>query len=395
MLSLDRYDAVINPLVHTFNTRDRAKHMVFIAWFLSGLLSIPAIFLNQIRIKNNLPQCWTELSASEWRLYFTLVSLSLFFVPALVIFYCYICIIRTIWFNQRRTEQTITTTSTTSSSNDRCVKQADIDIEQEDVYDQFDSNKEKFLSNHLHRDQQQSNKQRNHSSFLNNDQLLKSDHRFTIKDQFTSDESFEKETNKIKDQSNCSTISTKTTNDMKDQFTTKTTVTKNSNNHSTIKPEFRDHLGMKLNSITAQSSMWPNNGINHTTNCNQTNDQDRYNDKLNDTLLDKSSSKIVTRSISNNNRSPMFYTSKKSILQKHRSFDQAFDRTFDRSFDRIQMNPRLNSICEQNLKINLLDHNKKNSFMRVNSQGIIPKARIKTLQMTCVIITGELLIRKS
>ena len=48
MLSLDRYDAVINPL--NFNTRtNRAKHMVFIAWLLSGLLSVPALFLNQIR----------------------------------------------------------------------------------------------------------------------------------------------------------------------------------------------------------------------------------------------------------------------------------------------------------------------------------------------------------
>lgn len=338
MLSLDRYDAVINPL--NFNTRtNRAKHMVFSAWFLSALLSIPALFLNQIRIKNNLPQCWIELNPYEWRLYFTLVSLSLFFIPTLIIFFCYVCIIRTIWF-QRQTEQT------GSVSNDRSVvKDANLHC----------TSKEQFLST-------------TEQLLLNKEnQLLSETEQFLNKDQFT---------NETKDQfTNCiEQTSNEQLNTSKEQ---------ESNIHF-IKPElaqFRDQLGLKLNSIT-QSSVW------RPENC-FTNKFNNFNDTFNNSSTIDKTDKTTTNS---SNRSSLF-NSRSKMLLKHHSFDQAFDP----SFDRIKMNPKLNSIKEQtrptelasSLKIDLSHHPKKNSCMRVNSQGIIPKARIKTLQMTFVIITGK------
>jgi neuropeptide S receptor 1 len=43
-------------------------------------------------------QCWIDLpSAWQWQLYLTLVAVSLLVLPALLIFACYIVIVRTIW----------------------------------------------------------------------------------------------------------------------------------------------------------------------------------------------------------------------------------------------------------------------------------------------------------
>lgn len=306
--TLDRYDAVINPL--NFNTRtNRAKHMVFIAWLLSGLLSIPALFLNKIQIKNNLAQCWIELTVYEWRFYFTLVSLSLFFIPTLIIFYCYICIIRTIWF-QRRTEQT-------PESNDKSSK----DIEK------F-SSKDPFLKNNSNNPKTSEHPPSNLqcTDFLNKDL--------------------------------------------------------NKNQTNIIQPQMsklRDRLSLKL----AQSSMWPDS---LTTKNNKYKDKFKnstFNDTFNSTSIDKiDKTKLPNKRLFN----------PRSMLQKHHSFDQAFDHS---SFDRICLDPKLSSIKEQtkpeltsSSKLDQQNQPKKNNCMRVNSEGIYPKAKIKTLQMTFVIITG-------
>lgn len=43
-------------------------------------------------------QCWIDLPAPwQWQLYLTLVAVSLLVLPALLIFACYIVIVRTIW----------------------------------------------------------------------------------------------------------------------------------------------------------------------------------------------------------------------------------------------------------------------------------------------------------
>ena len=43
-------------------------------------------------------QCWIDFDATwKWRLYMTLVSITLFVVPALIISACYIVIVITIW----------------------------------------------------------------------------------------------------------------------------------------------------------------------------------------------------------------------------------------------------------------------------------------------------------
>ncbi len=43
-------------------------------------------------------QCWIDFDATwKWRLYMTLVSITLFVIPALIISACYIVIVVTIW----------------------------------------------------------------------------------------------------------------------------------------------------------------------------------------------------------------------------------------------------------------------------------------------------------
>ncbi|RWS06333.1 cardioacceleratory peptide receptor-like protein [Dinothrombium tinctorium] len=48
------------------------------------------------------PQCWIDLQQWQWRLYITLVALSLFFLPAVIISCCYLIIVHTIWKKSKR-----------------------------------------------------------------------------------------------------------------------------------------------------------------------------------------------------------------------------------------------------------------------------------------------------
>lgn len=130
-LSIDRYDAIRNPL--NFSRRckfsslfiplltrlltrlfiictltksfltisgysgKRARLLILNAWGLSVIFSIPAVFLNEETMVKGHPQCWINLEEWQWRVYITLVFISLFFVPFIVISSCYWIICSTIW----------------------------------------------------------------------------------------------------------------------------------------------------------------------------------------------------------------------------------------------------------------------------------------------------------
>ncbi|XP_076328800.1 cardioacceleratory peptide receptor-like [Tachypleus tridentatus] len=95
-LSIDRYDAIKHPMKFRGSWK-RAKILVLSAWGLSMLLAIPAIFLNEDLLIKGRVQCWIDLKPWEWKVYLTLIALSLFFLPALIISTCYIVIVYTIW----------------------------------------------------------------------------------------------------------------------------------------------------------------------------------------------------------------------------------------------------------------------------------------------------------
>ncbi|XP_013790018.1 cardioacceleratory peptide receptor-like [Limulus polyphemus] len=99
-LSIDRYDAIIHPMKFSGGWK-RARVLVVSAWGLSALASTPALFFYNEAKKGDKLQCWIEFQHWEWQLYFTLVSVSVFFLPALIISLCYTVIVCTIWKKSR------------------------------------------------------------------------------------------------------------------------------------------------------------------------------------------------------------------------------------------------------------------------------------------------------
>lgn len=87
-----------------YSSEKQAKMSIAIAWCLSCLFSIPALFLNEVEVIKNQPQCWIDLDPNQWRIYITLVAVSLFFIPAIIISTCYFLIVYTIWTKNRYIE---------------------------------------------------------------------------------------------------------------------------------------------------------------------------------------------------------------------------------------------------------------------------------------------------
>ncbi|XP_050502386.1 cardioacceleratory peptide receptor isoform X1 [Diabrotica virgifera virgifera] len=96
-LSIDRYDAIRHPMKFSGSWR-RAKCLIIAAWLISVLFAIPILILYEEKLIQGQSQCWLSFSAQwMWKLYMTLVSVSLFCIPAIIITTCYAIIIVTIW----------------------------------------------------------------------------------------------------------------------------------------------------------------------------------------------------------------------------------------------------------------------------------------------------------
>lgn len=96
-LSIDRYDAITHPMKFSGSWR-RARILVASAWVLSALFSLPILGLYGEAYIEGQPQCWIDLGESwKWQLYMTLVSISLFIIPFIIISACYAIIVLTIW----------------------------------------------------------------------------------------------------------------------------------------------------------------------------------------------------------------------------------------------------------------------------------------------------------
>ena len=79
-------------------TGRRARALVAVAWILSALFASPILVLYQEGVIQGQVQCWIDFPQQwQWKLYITLVSVILLVLPALLIFACYIVIVRTIW----------------------------------------------------------------------------------------------------------------------------------------------------------------------------------------------------------------------------------------------------------------------------------------------------------
>ncbi|CAG2107733.1 unnamed protein product, partial [Medioppia subpectinata] len=66
------------------------------------------------------PQCWIELGKNEWKIYISLVAVSLFFVPAVIIALCYTIIVHTIWSKSKA--MTFSSSSSTANTKSKSTK---------------------------------------------------------------------------------------------------------------------------------------------------------------------------------------------------------------------------------------------------------------------------------
>ncbi len=114
-LSIDRYDAITHPMNFSGSWK-RARWLVAAAWVLSLLFSSPILFLYTIFETPAFgTQCWLPLSEPwQWQLYMSIVAVTLFFIPAILISACYIVIVVTIW---KKGRAMATTAAAASSSN--------------------------------------------------------------------------------------------------------------------------------------------------------------------------------------------------------------------------------------------------------------------------------------
>ncbi|GFQ71144.1 cardioacceleratory peptide receptor [Trichonephila clavata] len=110
--------AAIFPAVQTGR---KARWLVASAWGISAIFSIPSIFLSSKEEVKGMSQCWIDLDPWQWQVYITLVAVSLFFLPALIIAACYTIIVYTIWTKSRLMSYPKLSKSSIADSKKSCV----------------------------------------------------------------------------------------------------------------------------------------------------------------------------------------------------------------------------------------------------------------------------------
>ncbi|XP_063072513.1 vasopressin V2 receptor [Engraulis encrasicolus] len=101
VMTIDRYQAICNPMVTFQRRRARWNVPVCIAWGISLLGSLPQIFIfSQVEIAPGVYECWANF-VTPWGLktYITWTTLVVFVFPILTIVVCQVRICRTIQIN--------------------------------------------------------------------------------------------------------------------------------------------------------------------------------------------------------------------------------------------------------------------------------------------------------
>ena len=81
----------------------RARWLVLVAWLTAAAFSLPILgFFSLHQTPEYGTQCWIDFPQPwHWQLYMTLVALSLFLLPTLIIAGCYAVIVATVWTKGR------------------------------------------------------------------------------------------------------------------------------------------------------------------------------------------------------------------------------------------------------------------------------------------------------
>ncbi len=101
VMTVDRYQAVCNPMVKFQQTRTRLNIPVCIAWGISLLGSLPQVFIfSQVEVAPGVFDCWAKF-IQPWGLqaYITWTTLVIFVVPVFIVVVCQVRICRAIHKN--------------------------------------------------------------------------------------------------------------------------------------------------------------------------------------------------------------------------------------------------------------------------------------------------------
>lgn len=104
VMTVDRYQAVCNPMVKFQRERTRLNVPVCVAWGISLLGSLPQVFIfSQVEVAPGVYDCWAEF-IQPWgvQTYITWSTLVIFVLPVIVIVVCQVRICRAIQINLYR-----------------------------------------------------------------------------------------------------------------------------------------------------------------------------------------------------------------------------------------------------------------------------------------------------
>lgn len=99
-LSIDRWEAVVKPLAFTQN-RSRGYYLVAGSWLLALLGAFPVTLNTIIKKEDGLPQCYIDYDLLGWKIYLIYLTTTLLIIPAFIIAVCYAHIVYTIWSKGR------------------------------------------------------------------------------------------------------------------------------------------------------------------------------------------------------------------------------------------------------------------------------------------------------
>ncbi|XP_042352432.1 vasopressin V2 receptor-like [Plectropomus leopardus] len=108
VMTVDRYQAVCNPMVKFQRARTRLNIPVCVAWGISLLGSLPQVFIfSQVEVAPGVFDCWAKF-IKPWGLqtYITWTTLVIFIVPVITVVFCQVRICRAIQINlHQKTKQ--------------------------------------------------------------------------------------------------------------------------------------------------------------------------------------------------------------------------------------------------------------------------------------------------
>ncbi|XP_078597015.1 vasopressin V2 receptor-like [Branchiostoma floridae x Branchiostoma japonicum] len=107
-MSLDRHQAITDPMNVAADPERKAKRMILVAWLMAFLVAVPQLFIFLQQEKEGpdgviTHRCVSQGYTAEWQrqVYVTWMAVYVLVAPAVIITCCYVRIVRTVWQTDR------------------------------------------------------------------------------------------------------------------------------------------------------------------------------------------------------------------------------------------------------------------------------------------------------